>query len=934
MKKTTRMLCLLIALLMVGTLVLAACEQHVCGHVCPLCHKCLDLECEDEVCAEKCQGHTETYIDILDYRAYMKAELKAAKDLIGSVSTDVDAAVTSAYNAGLAEIEAKYTITDIRDAYSAAKTAMANCVPLASGIFDNASASYDRRAEILGVLENYGVRTGITGVTLYENGSNVMYSDRVVLGTENYIPNYGFGLLAEGNLTKKLETEANADWQMYLHSVLSEDPGSACYQDSNESLTSDIYSYISNSFYGTFMNETKDGYIWVPELAAADPEPVGELDAKGTTAKWRIELRKGLKYNTLSKLADRAAFNGREVALEDYITGYKLLMNAGNEYYRGSEEAGKGSDNSSIKGLAAYHEASKALNKKGILTDAELSFTSTTSIRTYEENGKWYFEFEFVGPQTAYNARYYCNSSLTMPIPKDFIDLVGVDEYLNFSSDSKRTPVDNSLSLGGYTLEQWDSQQQIVYKKNPFYAHADTKYQIAGVHINILTALLQDPEAGFNEFLANKIDSSGIPNSRLEQYINDPRTRKTSGDTCLKLNFNALSQSQWEVFFGTDGTILPTEADQYWNCKPAMANAHFRAALSYALNRDDLCAKKGYVSSVNYFSSAYMANPEEGIAYDLTDAHEKAVAGLLEDTVNGYSLELARDYFRMALAELEAEGAYTPGTAENPTVITIEVMWWNEAMRESLHKYIEQYWEDAFNDNSVHGGKYQLDIVFTIGGATTDDAYNRLQAGQFDIGFGAIEGAVLNPLTIMGTVSTDPIIAQGFTLNWSLDTNDPAAELLVFDGMRWSFDALWSTTKATTPIENGTFDRELSTFTLTVKEGSLNQTADSTTVTLNVSWLAAVTDVAFSDLVIYGYDADENYSEASIKSCIVGDVKLDATARTLEITVTIPKAMYENYSAKLAGYQGIDLYLDYKIESLEKDVTEDYVDGWSIPFVK
>ena len=46
---------------------IAACDSktpapppHTCEHVCPEpdCGKCLDADCDDPVCADKCQGHT------------------------------------------------------------------------------------------------------------------------------------------------------------------------------------------------------------------------------------------------------------------------------------------------------------------------------------------------------------------------------------------------------------------------------------------------------------------------------------------------------------------------------------------------------------------------------------------------------------------------------------------------------------------------------------------------------------------------------------------------------------------------------------------------------------------------------------------------------------------------------------------------------------
>jgi hypothetical protein len=65
------------------------------------------------------------------------------------------------------------------------------------------SASYEERTVILGILEKFAVDNFLTGLTIYGNGGYVMYNERVNPGTgdwSNYIPGYGFGVLAEGDL--------------------------------------------------------------------------------------------------------------------------------------------------------------------------------------------------------------------------------------------------------------------------------------------------------------------------------------------------------------------------------------------------------------------------------------------------------------------------------------------------------------------------------------------------------------------------------------------------------------------------------------------------------------------------------------------------------------------------------------------------------------
>lgn len=920
MKKTTRLLVVLVALVMVLTVVFAACEKaHICGHKCPECNKCTDLECNDPACADKCPGHkgpgpddepeqTGTMADLADYRAYMKAELADIKNIvIGQIDATIDAKVATAYDAGVAAIDGAKTVAKISAAFNNAKVAMAECVPLADGMYNFSGRSSADKTKILAVLEAFAIRAGLTGTTLFENGGYVMYSNRITLGTENYIPGYGFGTLAEGSINADMETESTAAWKRYYHTVNASDPGFMNYLNDKGSETGDFYGYMGASFYTTFMNATKDGYDWVPELAAADVESVGKLDENGQSATWRIQLRDDLKYNTLSEKSDRAAFNNRAVELEDFLTPFKLLLNQGNGYYRGAEMA-NATGAQVIKGAKAYYNAT-AGKAKGILSDDEINFSKTVGISVKEEDGKWYFYFELGVPVTPFYAMYYISSSMYMPIPAEFIELVGVDNYLGFNSDKSMSPVDNSLSLGAYTVERWDTDQQIVYKKNPNYVYAETKYSIEGIHINILKAMASDTEASFKEFMSDKTDSAGIPDTKLKEYQSDPRTRKTTGDSCFKLNMNALNKEDWLKFFGEDGEVAITPANNYWNVEPAMSNAHFRSALSYALNRNDLADIKGSVSSVNFFSSNYMSDPVKGIAYDATKEHETAIANLLRDTDDGgFSLELARDYFRMAIDELEASGAYTRGTKANPTVISLEVAWMYPAHNEAYHKYVKQYWEDAFNNDPVLSEGYKLEVNFWVGTMWSDVYYNKMMLGQFDIAFGSISGNTLDPLNFMSVLSSNQALSGSFTLNWALNTNDPTADLLVFEGKRWSYDALYSASQEETSVTNGMITSEVLDIT---KGYSIVDEGDKTVFTYILRAAdGVVIDEENFDIVLYSYgDARYfDYDEVSIMEYLRGGAPVKS-GNKITYTFDIPAEVIAQLPA--GDTQGMDIYLGY-----------------------
>ena len=61
---------------------------------------------------------------------------------------------------------------------------------------------------------------------------------------------------------------------------------------------------------------------------------------------------------------------------------------------------------------------------------------------------------------------YYLNSTLYEPLPAEFItDIGGIENYGNWARDLSSSPLDNILALGPYMLEDWTTDQRIVFKK-------------------------------------------------------------------------------------------------------------------------------------------------------------------------------------------------------------------------------------------------------------------------------------------------------------------------------------------------------------------------------------------------------------------------------------------------------------------------------------
>lgn len=669
-------------------------------------------------------------------------------------------------------------------------------------------------------------------------------------------------------------------YAMYYHAWESDDLGSVNYWDSKESTVGDLSAYVFAGFWDTRMNEDKDGYEWYPLLANEKPVAQNaDEDGLATIYKFEVKVGSQLKYATMTKNEKLAKYNNQEVKLEDYLTPWKEMYNKSNGIERGSESlTGAGS----IKGIGAYYQATE----NGFNEEA----WNKVGIKATEENGKAYLQFEFNVKCNAFYAMYYLASYLYTPIPASFLEEIGgLAKYGTFSEDNKLSPVDTCLSTGFYVLEKWENKKEIVYKRNENIKDGD-RYAIEGVYIEILEAAKTDNEAAFKEFLANKIDATSIPSTQLDKYKSDPRTTTTLDSSTFKLNVNSCTQEEWIALFGANGTITQTKPADYWQCEPIMSNNNFLRGLSYSLDRKNLAELIGRSATGEYFGSAYLSDPENGVAYNSTQAHKDAVATLLEGTDGyGYSLALAKEYFKKACDELIAAGTYKSGDE-----ITIEIAWQTQASVDREGAAIEKYITDAFN---ACGGGLTLKVKHFPCAVWSDVYYKKMMVGQFDLGMGSISGNALNPINFLEVLRSDN--SSGFTLNWGADTS-VVDGTLKYDGKDWSYNALWQA------ADQGAF----------VADGKLGTTYNADLVsskhnedgTRTVKFLVNVVNTEdgqvkteLTDVVICWYDYTEAYEEAALEWTV--------EEGTGYVVATVPAEIESKY----LGTIGFDLYFSSEI---------------------
>ena len=682
------------------------------------------------------------------------------------------------------------------------------------------------------------------------------------------------------------------DYSTYYQSFESEDQGTANYWDDKGEIAGDLLGYIAGGFWGTAMNEEKDGYDWICELAKEKPVAQNP-DENGLATIYKFEVKVGsdMVYNTMSTKPEFAAFAGREVQLEDYLTTWKEMYNKSNNITRGAEGlSGAGS----IKGLQAYYN--------GTETGFSQELWDAVGVKASMEDGKAYLTVEFNLPTNAFYAMYYLASSLHGPIPAEFLEIIGgLKNYAIFNEEKGWSPVDTTLSTSYYMLESWQFGKEIVFKKNDLYNDGG-RYQIPGVYLMILPAIKNDQEAALKEFLAGNLDACSIPSTKLDEYKNDPRATTTLDSTTTKLNLNTCTPEEWEALFGENGSIVKTPKEEYWNLKPAMSNDNFIKGLNFCLNRQELAKTLGRTASANYLGSSYLSDPENGVSYNSTEAHKNALTDFMDGTDGyGYSLALAQQYFKMAADELIAAGSYAAGDT-----IEIEICWQTQTNVDAYGNYIAKYMEDAFNSC---GSDLTLKVVHYVPAVWSDAYYAKMMVGQFDIGLGGINGNSLNPLNFFEVLKSDN--SSGFTLNWGVDTSK-VDESIVYDGRTWSFDALW------TAADQGALLDDECNVTLPYDANLLSSTTNedgSITVKFNVG-LANMDKVRaeVDQILIFGFTSPDysDYEEEPIEFTVENGV---ATA-----TVTADQAARYTAHANMAYDVHFNVYANSAVTTALKTV--------------
>ncbi len=704
----------------------------------------------------------------------------------------------------------------------------------ANGYYDFSTANTETKAAIVGKLEEYAMDHNFTGLPVFENGTYMKFSNRVRLATSQYIPNYGFGLIEEGELT---------DYNGYINLP-------ACYFDSIEFSrrrlitegTNELGAYVTSAYWEKRMNEEKDGFEMYPVLAQDNirvdgksikndrPIPVvngyevrlnvENVDTfKSNT--WRIYVTTdSIKYRYAGQPWDGAPnFDGMQVKLEDYAFIYRLLLEG---YFEVPDFI------SDIVGANDY------INNIKVKDDAyntnlwtSMRENGTLGIKTGIDtvNGD-YIQLTFNNAINVETMMNRVSKKHISPIPEEFIAAIGGGSlydgarYFGGNASSSNIPfnhrdakVDFMISVGPYFLESYDRRNTYpVLKKNDMW-NEPNRYKIKGINI-IPDTRIYELYIGnlFDKINSGEIDACEIPYQHLKTDINTGNVYQINNRN-FRFYVNSTTEQRWNELrrrrFGE------TSYAGEWVIKPWMSNNSFLKGIFYSIDREAFALSVEAKPTINFFSSESMIDLENNVPYNSTQAHKNAISKYETNDKNGkntygYSKEIAVAYFKNAVKEMIKSNNISYGSVEKPREIMLAIKGANYFGQRIYEKIVDSI-QEAFNDPRVSKRRIILNVylgdsnIFDVEGIYSSSCF-----GTFDI-CSCMEKymssrchASRTPIDILRRFKGNSDYFDYETFTWCEDTSEISeTQPLIYDGKIWSYDALCEALYAGATINNG-----------------------------------------------------------------------------------------------------------------------------------
>lgn len=700
-------------------------------------------------------------LEEFDPLAGITAKDKEGKDVTANIEVKGEVDTTKA-----GEYKLTYTLKGTDLSVTRVVTVTAVEAALANGTYNFKFADAELRNHLMAAAEDYLLHNQMAGIPLFSNAGAALYSSRVQLASEKYIPQMGFGVsvstMSQDDSNVLMEDGKKGKAGEYtFRSTLGQNPADWNQWKSSDATSSDLMEFYYGSLYNTEFNEDKSGYVINPSMAAEDPIALESttLDTgKVISKKWQVKIREGLEWKFHPK-TDTSMITDTTINAVDFYDTYKYALEQ--KWFR------------AVSGGGDFCVSSNKIVNAQEFVDGKAKWEDV-GIKLIDDNT---IEFNFVENKSLFDVKYFLGGSTMSPVNMELVSALGE----KYAIDEKTIAYS-----GPYYVDYFENDKIVRMSKNDKY-HEPKKH----FYTNRNYSVIVDAEMVFQEFVAGKLDAVSLPATHYDEYKNDPRKKDIPGATVFRFVFNG---------FGTKEAQIKKFPNSKWDPEPILGNKDFGKAMFHAIDRNKLAkdVMKTSQPMMYLFSDAYVVEAESGIAYRSTEAG-KSVGADLSPSTHGYNLDAAKVYYEKALDDLVEQGVYKSGD-----VITLEFCHFSGSETQAL---IASYLKDAF-ETAFTSEKHNIKV--TIEGTPKDypAIYNdHMLIAEMDTGVGGIKGSTLDAASFLEVYCTDN--RSGFTMGFGLDSSVPEIEVAYknIEGKQvkeiWSFDALNEALNGETKVVDG-----------------------------------------------------------------------------------------------------------------------------------
>ena len=658
-------------------------------------------------------------------------DLTADLEVSGSVNVNAAGTYTLTYSVEnsdgeSASVSRTVTVEAAEEPEEPEEPALGDFVP-ASGVYDFKFAPVDLKHQFFAAAERYLIVNQIGGIPLWASSSFNLFSDRMQLPTEGYDPVMGFGVafstMSQDDSTVIMDDGQPGEVGEYTYRTrLTENPATLNQWIYEDSISSDVITTFLDSLYFFNYNSDFTGFELQPSMASDMPTPSDSQEVFGTEVAnvWSVPVRSGLVWT------DHTGAEAGDITAQDFLDTYKLAVDNG--WFR------------AISGGGDFLNPAQEIVNMQEYVDGDVEWDEVGI--SVEGNS---IVFEFIPLMSEWNVIYWLSGFVMTPINLDLYEEVG-DQY--------GTSAETTSYNGGFYLETYEADRILRLKANPNFHNSNDAF-----YTGYTFEIINDPDIAFQSFITGRLDATGLPASRFDEYQSYPGIRFAPGATVFRMNLNAHGtvESQREQF--PDSTLIP---------EPILAYEDFRNALYFGINRQELAVdvQRTAEPAQFYFTPAYLVDPAGGVPFRDTEYGATVLEGLSPST-QGYNPDAAKAFFDSAVEDAVAAGDYAEGD-----VIELQlVIQANSQGSELGAEYIEAELEELFYNEGLDIG---IDIVIQAE-PFPNNYFNFIIPGETDMGFGGISGSTLDAAGFLDTFNS--LNTSGFTLNWGDDFDTTQANI-------------------------------------------------------------------------------------------------------------------------------------------------------------